>query len=58
MKYPFRAFRSWIGTRLQTSKVWLRPIVRLGRRLGALPVPAMTRIMRALVFVLDLEALV
>lgn len=33
------------------------PIVRLVRRLGALPAPALTNIRRALVFALDLEGL-
>jgi mRNA interferase MazF len=33
------------------------PIVRLGRRLGALPAPVLTEIRQALVFALDLHAL-
>jgi mRNA interferase MazF len=32
------------------------PVVRLGRRLGALPTPVMTKIRQALVFALDLPA--
>jgi len=32
------------------------PTVRLGRRLGTLPAPAMIKIRQALVFALDLEA--
>jgi len=33
------------------------PIIRLGRRLGTVPTPVMTKIRQALVFALDLQAL-